>query len=97
MLLVSKQHLEMMNVVLLLSSPHCTTVNVGNVRVFGRSVSWLRFNLSNGSYENENWWELLIIIIIIKFVTKVFTDTDIHNMLQDNVRDWDEEQDFRPN
>jgi hypothetical protein len=89
MLLVSKQHLEMMNVVLLVSSPHCTTVNVGNVRVFGRSVSRLN--------ENENWWELLIIIIIIKFVTKVFTDTDIHNMLQDNVRDWDEEQDFRPN
>jgi hypothetical protein len=30
--------------------------------------------------------------IIIKFVSNVYTETDIHNMLlQDNVRDWDEE------
>ena len=32
-------------------------------------------------------------IIIIKFVTNVYTDTQdthVHNMLQENVRDWDE-------
>ena len=35
--------------------------------------------------------------IIIKFVAK--TDTDIHNILQENVRDCRDEdvQDFRPN
>jgi hypothetical protein len=38
-------------------------------------------------------------IIIIKFVT-IFTKTlinGIYNMLQDNTRDWNVEQDLRPN
>ena len=42
---------------------------------------------------------LIIIIIIIKFVT-IFTKTlinNIYNMLQDNRRDWNVEQDLRPN
>jgi hypothetical protein len=38
-------------------------------------------------------------IIIIKFVT-IFTKTlinNLYNMLQDNTRDWNVEQDLRPN
>jgi hypothetical protein len=38
----------------------------------------------------------MILTHITKFVTNVYGDTDIHNMLQDNIRDWewDEEQYF---
>ena len=39
----------------------------------------------------KSWKTNISIIIIIKFVTNVYSDTDIHNMLRDKVRDWDEE------
>ena len=45
------------------------------------------------------WLMTAVIIIIIKFVI-IFTKTlinNIYNMLQDNTRDWNVEQDIRPN
>jgi hypothetical protein len=41
----------------------------------------------------------LLLLLLFKFVT-IFTKTlinNIYNMLQDNTRDWNVEQDLRPN
>ena len=46
-------------------------------------------------YKKTHVFALYYIIIIIKFVTNIYNDTDkqyIYNKLQDNTRDWNVEQ-----
>ena len=39
----------------------------------------------------------VFLVIIIRFVTDIHNNIQTYNILQDNVRDWSVEQDFRPN